>query len=277
VYAVDVRLLRTLQAFSVVAVVASCTRSGHAEATDRCAADAEAAQQLRTSGTLLAAKQHLVACANLTCPARVRAECVTWLREVDASLPTVVFAAREKDGRDVTDVRVSVDGTPLLENLDGKPVPLDPGSHRFRFERTDGAAVAVPAVLATGEKDRLLLASFPAKPSPSLEVGSPKTQDSPKTPQESPVPWVLGGVSATALLAFVILDTFAAVRYASFDSCSPRCDAADVSAARAVGTVGDVSLGVALVAGGLLAWRLLSRPHPSSSARSTFGSPHEPY
>ena len=47
---------------------------------------------------------------------------------------SVVPAAKDKKGRDIVDVKVSIDGKVVTETLDGKALPVDPGVHTFRFE-----------------------------------------------------------------------------------------------------------------------------------------------
>src|SRR5437762_10726167 len=53
--------------------------------------------------------------------------CRQWLSQLDAELPTVIFYVKDDRGRDRADVRVSVDGVPLVDRLSGTPVPMDPG------------------------------------------------------------------------------------------------------------------------------------------------------
>jgi len=64
-----------------------------------------------------------VACSNPACPAVVKRDCDQWLTEMDASLPSVVVAARDATGRDLVDVRVTIDGTVLTQSWDGTMHP----------------------------------------------------------------------------------------------------------------------------------------------------------
>jgi hypothetical protein len=141
---------------------------------DACIHAANAGQKLRDSGSYLRAREQFIACAAAECPGEIRKGCVGWLAELEKITPTVVFAARSR-GNEVSDVRVSVDGASLGERIDGKPVPLDPGEHRFRFERADEPPIEMTAVIVAGEKDRLIGARFGPEPTPSpiVRVGEP--------------------------------------------------------------------------------------------------------
>jgi hypothetical protein len=75
-----------------------------------------------------------------------------------------------------------MDGKPLLEKLDGKSLPVDIGSHTFRFELS-GSSVAPAerhAVIHEGDKNRKIAVVFrptgsdrPIAPSPTLSELSP--------------------------------------------------------------------------------------------------------
>jgi hypothetical protein len=138
-----------------------------------CLSAAEAGQRLRDSGSYRRARDQFIACAAEECPGEVRKGCVGWLAELEKLMPTVVFAARSQ-GQEVTDVRVSADGEPVAERIDGKPVALDPGEHHFRFERTGEESVEEAAVVVAGEKQRRVTARFGPEPIP--------------TPPSAPVP-----------------------------------------------------------------------------------------
>jgi hypothetical protein len=76
-----------------------------------------------------------------------------WLDAVEKSLPTLVFSAKDAAGHDLLDVRVTVDGQPLLSTLDGAAVPVDPGPHTFRFEQPGGASATLQILVKEGAKN----------------------------------------------------------------------------------------------------------------------------
>src|SRR5215472_923722 len=186
---------------AATAVVALGARSASADGTtvkNACLSAAERGQNLRTDGKLVSARDEFLVCARDDCPHLVRTDCMTWLSQIDASLPSVVFSATA-GGADVTDVRVRYDGQLLLERLDGKAKPIDPGTHVFQFERA-GDKVEVRVVIAEGEKNRKVIAVF----------DNPRTATPPPSAVSSsggraPVPiaaYVLGGVGLLAAGSF---------------------------------------------------------------------------
>jgi hypothetical protein len=99
----------------------------------------EAAQTLRQSGKLDAARQQLRACVAAACPAVLRDDCAQRLDELQRAQPTVVFDVKDAAGHDVATVRVSVDGRLVAERVDGTAMPLDPGEHEVRFDAAPAA------------------------------------------------------------------------------------------------------------------------------------------
>ena len=122
--------------------------------TPECLAAAESALSLRNDHKLVAARDQLVLCASKSCPSDVRKECIRRVDAVNASIPTVVFEGKDGAGRDLSAVRVTLDGVPLLERLDGSAIAVDPGEHTFRFESATYGAVDRAFVIREGEKDR---------------------------------------------------------------------------------------------------------------------------
>jgi hypothetical protein len=163
------------------------------------------AQRLRGDHRLVEAREQLRICAAATCPAVVKSDCTTWLVEVEKALPTVVVAAKSDAGADLVDVTVTVDGQPLLSRLDGKAVPMNPGSHAFHFATADRTTLDQTVVVREGEKDRsvsVVLGPTAAAPStpPSAASGheagvSPPNESSPWRT----VGWIVGGVGAVGL------------------------------------------------------------------------------
>ena len=108
--------------------------AARADDVDVCASASEKGQELRDQAKLTAARELFVTCAAARCPAIVQKDCATWLAAVDEALPSVAIHARDGAGRDLTEVRVTVDGSTLIEKLDGRARSLDPGAHTFVFE-----------------------------------------------------------------------------------------------------------------------------------------------
>lgn len=232
-------------------------------------------QRLRQQGKLTLARDELVVCAQDACPKVVRADCATWLAEVEASIPSVVVSAIGLDGTDSIDVRVLADGELLRERLDGRQIPLDPGPRLLRFELEGAPAIERRVVLREGDKSRSIEVSFerPAPPPPKRQ----EKQRPPRKHEERIVPWplvgVAGGLALAGVAVFVGLGVTAKNEYQELDErCGPNaaspsargtCSPDEVDDVHMKLVLADVSLGVALgffaVGAGLTIFNLTSQ------------------
>jgi hypothetical protein len=110
-------------------------------------------QALRLTGSLLAARKRLAVCAATSCPGIVRQDCLQRIAELDVAQPTVVFSATNGRGRPLVAVRVIVDGSAIAERLDGRPLPVDPGTHLFVFEALGRVTTQMRLSLEVGDKN----------------------------------------------------------------------------------------------------------------------------
>ena len=144
----------------VLATSAPAWAQSRVEEKAACIAAATKGQQLRESHKLLLARDEFRLCARPACPKVLQTDCGTWLEEMKTTVPTVILAAKDGAGADVTDVKVLVDGASLVAKLDGQPVAIDPGAHTFRFERADGQAMTVQLVVNEAQQGQLVSAAF---------------------------------------------------------------------------------------------------------------------
>ncbi|MBX3191809.1 MAG: hypothetical protein KF819_32765 [Labilithrix sp.] len=134
---------------------------------DECISTNEAAQTLRQTGKLREARAQLLVCTAKSCPGPVRDDCAQRLDEVDKATPTIVFAAKAA-GADLSAVRVTMDGSPLAERLDGSPLTVDPGEHTFEFATAGYPNVSRRLLIAEGTKGRQEIVVFAATTSPPV-------------------------------------------------------------------------------------------------------------
>lgn len=223
-------------------------------APSSCFAAAVDGQKLRNAGKLLAARDALIACSSAACPAEVTRDCTRWLAEVNASTPSIVFAAKDAAGADLADVRVEVDGADAGTTADGRAVPLDPGPHEAVFARPDGARAREAFVARVGDKNRTVVARFaPADGAPARARAGPPAaapvRDAPR-PAARAIPLasiVLGGAGVAALGVFGWFGA-SGVRDRDRLGCDIGCSAADKRDVDTQFLVADVALGVGVVA-----------------------------
>src|SRR5260221_6978808 len=118
------RSIVRFSAFGAVALALLTPRASRADEVATCVKAAEQAQSLRDEGKYRKAGEQLLVCSRDVCPGVVRKDCVQGLTELDGSMPTIVITARGGAGRDVVEVKVTLDGARLTERLDGKPIAI---------------------------------------------------------------------------------------------------------------------------------------------------------
>ena len=126
-----------------------------------CVQASDKAQQLRVAGKLVSARDTLRTCVQDACPSVVREACSQWLGEVNASLPSIVIGAKDGDGKDLLDLKVSIDGQLVTEPLGGRALQIDPGRHKMRYEKADGTVLEEDILVGEGAKNRAVSVQFP--------------------------------------------------------------------------------------------------------------------
>jgi hypothetical protein len=234
-----------------------------------CVAASERGQQLRSAGKLSEAREQLMVCSRAECPRLIQQDCTQWMSEVLGTLPSVVPGAKDKKGRDVVDVRVSVDGKIAAETLDGKAIVLDPGVHTFRFETKGAPAVEEQVVVKPGEKNRIVTVTFAVGEESSPGPSAPVVAGSSSPPYAA---YVLGGLGLVALGAALVVDLGASSDARNLrDTCAPSCAKGDVDDVQSRYTIAGVTAGIggALVITGVVLFFL----NRSSSAKTGSNRP----
>jgi hypothetical protein len=114
------------------------------------------AQTLRREGRFAEARKELEMCSSSSCPSLVSADCIKRLDELESAQPTVVFNVVDGSGRDLNDVKVTVDGAVLLQKLEGGAVAVDLGEHTLTFSAPDRPSVTEKLLFRQGEKSRIV-------------------------------------------------------------------------------------------------------------------------
>ncbi|HET7540362.1 MAG TPA: hypothetical protein VFK05_10845 [Polyangiaceae bacterium] len=250
-----------------------------APSKDQCVDSYTRAQDLRRSKKLLGAREALLVCADDACPKLVRVDCVNALSELNALLPSIVFEAKDGAGKDLSEVKVTSDGQPLVDRLDGSALELDPGPHSFTFETSSGTT-RLDLVIREGERGRRERVTIGAAPTPVPAVpaaaASPKSE--PPAPEQSrgigpqrTAALVSGGVGVAGVIVGSVFGVLAINRKNDAEkSCPDVCpDQPSVdkwNSAQQAGNVSTVAFivgGVGLAAGAVL-W-FTAKPETSAS------------
>jgi hypothetical protein len=230
-----------------------------------CIRASDAGQAHRDEGKLRAARTDFRACSRDACPGVVRTDCGRWLADVEVRIPNILVRVKDSDGKEAFDVAVSLDGEPLVDRLDGRLIPVDPGEHVVRFTRPDGATAERTTTIREGEKDRTIdvVLGQPSTPRAQRHETTPgaredamrnRGEEAPRRSGSLVLPLVLAGVAVAGGAVFGVM---ASVAKSDFDelerSCAPGCTRPDVNAVRTKLLIANVSLGVGIVALGAAA------------------------
>lgn len=232
---------------------------------DRAACDAayQQGQRLRRSKKLLEAQERFLLCARDPCPRVFQPECVRWLDEVSAELPTVIVEVRRR-GALVSSVRVLVDGAPFVETMDGVARAIDPGEHEIRVEVEGAEPRARRETVLEGVKAQRFV--FEVEPAVAID-SAPRRRGPP-----SPLVIGLGALGGLALGGFGYFGISGLSQRSEIEKCTPHCLRGDVEAGQRTMLFADISLGVAVVAlGGALVGYLLQAPESANASNTASG------
>ncbi len=254
--------MRWAGATAALMCLVSCGGSAAADETLRCVQAYEQAQVLQKASKLIEAREQMLSCAHARCPEIVRNDCVQWLDALDTHLPSIVLGAIGPDGHDAIAVQVWIDGRRMLDRLDGRALPTNPGPHQLRFVTAGAGPVDLEVLVRDGEVRRPLTVRF-------AMAGTPEGPSQP-VPAASYVLWGLGvaGLASFATLGLkgrAELDNMA-------ETCKPNCSQANEDAAWRKLAAADISGAIGLVSLAAGTWIYLARP----SKRTAGSTPTTP-
>ena len=244
--------------FLLASVVAVLLVPAVANADDKltCIAQLDRAQSLQSARKLSEARASYLECAAATCPDLVRDDCSRSAVDMERSLPSLVFSARDAASHDLPDVRVLLDGEAVGAALDGHAVIVNPGAHTVRMERIGGGVVETKLVAREGEKNRLVSGSF------VTPITNPNDKPKAESGRFPTLPVVLGGAGLLAIGSGVFLRLDASSDAGALHgTCAPACDqsARDALSDKLVAANIALGVGIAAVVLATATWLVSSR------------------
>jgi hypothetical protein len=274
-----VLVTRVLRRLALLAAGAVLSHDASAQSPDKleCARSFEQGQRLRQAHQLRAAKAELLVCVE-NCSSVLRQECLSWLGDVEAALPSLIIAARAADGSVLTSVHMLVDGVEVAGGLT-QPLELDPGDRDIVLDAPGLARLEQHVFLREGERYRridLTLATAPsAAPPPATAATADATGPVSAPPQRGdgapivrPVPaivYALGGLGVVAAAVGTYFQIAGMSQQSGLGTCKPSCPESQIDSARTSLWVGNVTLVVAVASLATAAVLYLTRP-PSRRA-----------
>ena len=253
----------------IIAVAASFTlvpTIAWADEKAECVAASEKAQQLKDDRKFIKAREQMLVCARDVCPAAVKKDCADQVADLDKRTPTVVFHVKDKGGQDLVAVKVTSDGNPIAEQLDGRAVTLDPGVHTFRFESAGTEPMEQKIVLAEGERDRNITVSF----------GKPGGDQVPTAKKGAPIgAFIVAGVGLVGMgVGAAFWGIGLGDKGTAETTCKPDCPKTTIDDIHTKLVIGDVAFfaGTAVLAAGLI-WTIIhyaGTNKEATAAKTTF-------
>jgi hypothetical protein len=252
--------------------------------TADCLAASHASLDLGSQHKLRAQRAQLLVCAAASCPAAIRKDCIAQVDELKTEIPTILFAAKDPSGADLSAVKVTMDGETLAEALAGVALAIDPGTHTFTFETPGQPNVTKTFVIQEGQHDRRELVMFGA-PAATAAVPLPASASSDgdagarRMSTQKILALVAGGVGVVGLgigtaFGVVALSQKSSAQTACPGSaCTTTAGSNDWSSAASAGNVSTIALivGAAGVAGGAVLWFTAPRASGGASAQVGLG------
>lgn len=231
--------------------------SAQASTFEECAERAKSAQSGRREGHLLEAREAAVKCASdESCPGIMRADCQTWLAELERRIPSVIVHVLREDGTEAVDAEVNIDGKPQSRARAGLALPMNPGEHRFAARLLDRDVETV-IVVGEGEQQRAVQLRLPTAKRPELarrETPPPSPSPASRVPLGS---WISAGV---ALAGFGTFGVLAAHGQVAYGPCDPTCRGGSADAFETQKVATFTAFGVGAIALGVAALVYLLRP-----------------
>jgi hypothetical protein len=225
---------------------------------EECLSAYERTQASRKEGRLIAAREAALVCAQASCPSVLRDDCAGWSVELERTIPTITLVVVEPDGRDATDVAVTLDGAPIRAHLDGRAVPLDPGPHVIKVTREGQPPISRDVVAHEGDKTRKIrIVVAERAPAPVTATSAPVAETTRPIPTAT---WVFAGIGAAGLIGFAAFGFTGDGKKSELEGCRPNCSRERIDSAKLSYAMADASLGVAVVGFGLSALFYALRP-----------------
>lgn len=241
-------------------------------ASKKCIASAERGQQLKKDGKLIEASAAFQECSASECPAVIRRDCGRWVEDLEGTIPTVTFKLVDDSGKETTEGKVLVDEEAVRLD-EGRALQINPGSHKFTWLASSGR-IEQQLVVRESEKGRVV--TLRMEPRERDQATTPPAPTSPATqepPRRGPLPWIAGvGGLALGVTGITFWSIGIGERNNLARSCARThgCSEGDVDASRTKLVVGDILVGVGVLAIGVAVYLFL-RHDGSQPAVTTTG------
>jgi hypothetical protein len=127
-----------------------------------CQSAYQTGQEREQAGHLVEASELFAQCAEESCGASLWQDCVVSGTRLSSAVPSVVPLVVDEKGDPRIDVQVRMDGRVITSQLNGRAIPVDPGTHEFSFSTPAGVFASKKVTFAKGERNRTVAVSLPS-------------------------------------------------------------------------------------------------------------------
>jgi hypothetical protein len=223
----------------------------------------EEGQVARRAGRFDRAREAFAVCQRDVCPAVLRTRCADFARDLEAAQPSVVVMVRDKQGADIGEAHVGLDGAaPVSASTLTLGVRLNPGAHVLRVDAPGFLPAEKTITLPEGVKDMQAIVSLDRPKGAALPPGAESMPQGPKT-----AAWGFAIGSGVSLVAAGVLTGVGWGIHSSLESsCAPNCTDSQAEPLRVIWPASFVALGVGVVSG--IVATILFTKHPQERTPS---------
>jgi hypothetical protein len=223
----------------------------------------EQGQRLRKLGQWQKARERFVTCAVDACPGPIQQECGPWLKELDDSLPSVIFSVRDERGRAIAGAQLQVDDSPPM-TVPATAFALDPGLHKVRVFAQGYVENTISETLRERERGRILELVLRSEGNQvsKAPTAAPIAPFGPTSSGSANIPaWTALGATGLALGSFIVFSALGrSLESDRADTCAPLCSRDAVAPIERYYAVADVSLVASVILAGVTAVLFYVRP-----------------
>jgi hypothetical protein len=255
----QLRMVRALLGASVVTGLLIVTEAR--ANVNECMSAHTSGQREAKAGRLRVATQLFTSCgSDELCPEQVRSDCTQLLESVRQNIPTVIFAVRDENGNDVSNVQVFSAEELITKELDGRAVDMDPGKHALRFHLPWGEVLTRDVLIRESEKNRMIevkiekqAAAPPEGEGSNADPGAlgPAPGSAGASENKPPIAaWVAAGGALAGFGTFAGFALLGQGEKQKLEECKPNCTESDgehYDSMKTAYLVADIGLGVGIV------------------------------
>ena len=228
----------------------------HAEVSvDVCSDAYTKGQEERLAGRLFSAREQFEVCSDSSCPKAFVRDCLRWLTEVEADLPSLLVRVTDTAGRTPDGLSVFFDGRAVAVEALEQPLVTSAGPHVLRFEAPGYQPVELSPALRPEDRKLKVNALMRLEAAVDTPAVTPSVSDAPKSKGVPVATLTFASIGVVALGGSLYFGLSAKSRYDDLKAhCAPTCSQSQIDSVHSKAVISDIALATSVVAFGAAAW-----------------------